>query len=501
MRMPFKFCSIIFLGWLILFMRVPAARAVSLQTYANTPGAIASRTYSLTVNGTPVFVEKFKDVSYARFALEGTAKIAVTAGEPIQSSQISPLSYGIKGANKGRELSFSISQPGKLIVSVNQMEKLFIFADPLEINPPRPGHSSVVNVMKFVRDSTGTTMQTAEIQEAIDFVTALPGGGVLYFPNGKYLTGSFFPKSNVAIYLESGALIQGSADPKDYVHRDGEEGPIGLIHFKNVRNAKIAGRGTIASSGTALRAITDDHIRICNFVGCQNCGIDDVVMRDSAGFNIHIFKSHSITLKNYKIINDLKLSNQDGTDPDSSTNVVVDGAFMYTSDDAIAVKADAAPCEDVLVKNCVFWTIKSALKIGSDPTFGARNVTFQDDDVVHADRALALYVGSKTFIENVNYLRDKSEDIGGDAKKQLIIFEISDKKGKGGGVINNVNVTDYTAYQFSPDVSTIRGLDADHQVSNVTFKNLVIAGKLRENAADARIAITNASNIVFVAFK
>ncbi len=501
MKMPFKPGRASVLGCLIGFAPALAGGADSLQTYANTPGAIASPAFSVTVNGTPVFVEKFKDVNYARFAFAGTARITVTASEPIQSAQISPLSYGLLGISAGRELTFSISEPRKLIVFVNRLEKLFLFADPLEAGPPRPGDASVVNVMQYVHDAAGATLQTAEIQEAIDATAALNGGagGVLYFPNGKYLTATLYPKSNVTIYLESGALIQGTADPKDYAHRDGNRGPVGLIHFKNVRNAKIIGRGTIADSGTALRAITDAHIRICNFVGCRNCGIEDVVLRDSAGFNIHVAKSEAITLKNYKIVNDLKLSNQDGTDPDSSTNVVVAGAFMYTSDDAIAVKADEALCENVLVKNCVLWTIKSALKIGSDPKFGARDITFQSNDVVHADRALALYVGSQTLIEDVNYLQDRSETVGGDAKKQLIIFEISDKNGTGRGRIQDVNVTDYTAYEFSPNHSTIKGLDAGHQVANVMFKNLVIAGKPRTNAADARIDITNASNIVFTA--
>lgn len=495
-KMLFKSWRLSCLGGLLL--SAAWSRGDSLQTYANTPGAAASTAYSITVNDKPVFVEKFKDISYARFAFDGTAKITVTASEPITSSQVSPLSYRINGTANGRELSFSISEPRKLVVFINQLEKLFIFADASE-TPPQPGDAKVVNVMQYVHDNTGATMQTAEIQQAIDAVAAGNGGagGVLYFPNGKYLTGSFYPKSNVELYLESGALIQGSADPKDYSHRDGDKGPVALIHFKNVHHARITGRGTIADSGTALRAVTDQHIRICNLIGCHDCGIYDVVLRDSAGFNIHIFQSDSITMKDYKIINDWKLSNQDGTDPDSSTNVTVDGVFMYTSDDAIAVKADAALCEHVMIKNCVFWTIKSALKIGSDPLHGARDVTFQDNDVIHADRALALYVGSQTFIENVNYLRDKSEDVGGDAKKQLIIFEISDKKGLGRGVMKQVNVEDYTAYKFSPNQSIIEGLDASHQVSDVTFKNLVIAGKQRLDAVDARIKISNASNVVF----
>lgn len=488
-----------FLASLLCRAAVASDASPILRTYATTPGAQSSQTFSLTVNGEAVFVEKFKDVSYARFSFAGPANIRIKASEEIQSSKISPLSYGILSTAKGRDLSFSISEPRKLMVFVNQLEKLIIFADPLETHPPVPGDGNVVNVMKYVHDNTGGTLQTAGIQAAIDATARLNGGagGVLYFPNGKYLTGSFYPTSNVAIYLESGALIQGSSNPKDYTRREGDKGPVALVHFRDVHNGRIFGRGTIAASGTALRAVDDTHIRICNLSGCSNVGIYDVVLRDSAGFNIHIFKSDNIMMKDYKIVNDVRLSNQDGTDPDSSTNVTVSGVFMYTSDDAIAVKADAAPCENVLVRDCVFWTIKSALKIGSDPLHGARKVTFENNNVVHADRALALYVGSSTFIEDVNFVNDRSEDIGGDAKRQLIIFEISDKKRMGRGSIKNVNIIDYSAQTFSQNDSTITGLDPQHQVWNVTFKHLVIEGRVRTNAESARIKISNGSNIFF----
>src|SRR6516165_8170567 len=82
-------------GCLVLFGFVSFARADILQLYAQTPGAVPSQNYSLTVNGKPVFVEKFKDVSYARFAFNGTAKISITASDPVKSFQISPVSYGI----------------------------------------------------------------------------------------------------------------------------------------------------------------------------------------------------------------------------------------------------------------------------------------------------------------------------------------------------------------------------------------------------------------------
>jgi polygalacturonase len=172
---------------------------------------------------------------------------------------------------------------------------------------------------------------------------------------------------------------------------------------------------------------------------------------------------------------------------------------MYTSDDAIAVKADHRLCENVLVKNCVFWTVKSALKIGSDPYFGARNIVFQNNDVVHADRALALYAG-KGFIENVKFIDNKSEFVGGNAKRQLIVFQVSNgkeedpnKDRRGIGYIKNVQVINYTAYQKSENKNLVSGTIAKdgtlHKISNVLFKNLIIEGKHCLSAEDADMVL------------
>ncbi len=254
------------------------------------------------------------------------------------------MGYAIPTAVAGREVSFSIRPAHRLILQVDLLEKLLIFADAPEDHPPRLGEPGVVSVLDNVPDRTGATRETREIQRAIDQVAAAGGGrgGVLYFPAGEYRTGTLYPKSNVTLYLESGALLQGTADPADYLdHNGAAKGPLALINFDRAHDAWIKGRGVIASAGTALRARTEKHIRICNFVGCERCGIFDVILRDAAGFNVHVLQSREILLKDYKIVNDLRLSNQDGTDPDSSDGVTIDGAFMATSDiAAIAVKAD-----------------------------------------------------------------------------------------------------------------------------------------------------------------
>jgi hypothetical protein len=476
-----------------------------LIQYATIPGAEKSGAYALTVNGKDVFVEKFKDVSYARFAFEGNAKLVVSSSQNFSKYTLSPISYNIPSQKEGNTISFNLSKPRRLIFQLEGVaEKLFVFADAPEVNVPKLGDKNVINLKDFVTDNTGRTLQTKQLQSAIDKASA--SGAVLFVPNGKYLTGTFVMRKNVTLYLESGAIIQGSGNLKDYNDNgDNSTGKINeshgaLVYFAKADNAKIMGRGVIAMQGTKIKTETGQKIRICNMRECKNTGIYDVIFRDAGGFNIHILHSSNITMQGYKIINNLSLENQDGTDPDGCNGVTVDDVFMYTSDDAIAVKADHRLCENVVVKNCVFWTVKSALKVGSDPYFGARNIVFQNNDVVHADRALALYAG-KGFIEDVEFVDDKSEFVGGNAKRQLIVFQVSNGKEndsnadrRGIGYIKDVQVTNYTAYQKSQNKSVISGTVSKdgtvHKVSDVVFKNLVIEGKHILSAKEGDIILS-----------
>lgn len=478
-----------------------------LIIYNTIPGAEKSKTFKLSVNGREIFVEKFKDISYARFAFSDEAKLEVNIFQSFDKYTLSPISYQIPSKRTGNAISFTLDRPRKLIFQMEGVkEKLFIFADAPEVNVPKLKDKEVSNLKDYVTDATGKILQTKQIQAAIDQISA-KGGGTLFVPNGKYLTGTFVMKKNVTLYLESGAIIQGSGNLNDYNDNgDNKSGNViwgkgALVYFDKADNARIMGRGVIAMQGTKIKNETGQKIRICNIRESHNSGIYDIIIRDSGGFTIHILHSNNVIMKGYKIINDLSLVNEDGTDPDGCNGVVIDDVFMYTSDDAIAVKADHRICENITVKNCVFWTVKSALKVGSDPAYGARSILFQNNDIVYADRALALYVG-KGFIENVKFIDNKSEFIGGNAKRQLIVFQVSNSKEnhkeinrRGIGYIDGVEVINYTAYQQSQNKSLVSGTiaanGAVHKVSNVLFKNLMIEGKHIRSAAEANMIVNS----------
>ncbi|MDE5699883.1 MAG: glycoside hydrolase family 28 protein, partial [Lachnospiraceae bacterium] len=62
----------------------------------------------------------------------------------------------------------------------------------------------------------GNTMDTQAIQQAIDDCAA---GDVVYLPAGIYKTGALRLHSNMELYLEEGATLQGTDLPEDYLPR------------------------------------------------------------------------------------------------------------------------------------------------------------------------------------------------------------------------------------------------------------------------------------------
>lgn len=122
----------------------------------------------------------------------------------------------------------------------------------------------------------GKTMNTAALQKAIDDCTE---NECVFFPAGVYLTGALRLHSNMELYLEEGAVLQGTADPEDYLPRipsrfEGTEmecyssllnlGTLDHAAGPNCENVILRGKGTIASGGKLLasRIIESERERL-----------------------------------------------------------------------------------------------------------------------------------------------------------------------------------------------------------------------------------------------
>ena len=482
-----------------------------LVEYDNTPKAVESSFYSVKIGEEEIFTEDYKDISYARFSLGAAADIEISCAEEIESFDISPHSLGIEAQAAGNRLNFRVESGQKLIVTVNDGRKLFIFADEPEEDAPKPGDEGVYLLTDYPGiDSSGTNVITAAFQAALDDVA--DKSGILFVPNGVYLTGHLKIHSGVSLYLESGALIQGTSDRSDYPNPittlDGNQMLISaLLCFDTAEDARLFGRGTIDGDGLNLRAQGRDAWLI-SMTQCNNVSVSDVVLRDPAAFNTHIQYSDNILIDGVKIINDITNPNTDGIDPDSSVNVTIQNNFLYCSDDTVSVKTHrystlVRNSYDIVVRNNVFWTKKSAMKIG-DETSSHRihDVLFENNDIIHADRAMTIYVYDGATVSNIRFINNRSEFIGGDNFERHMDFWVR-TRGEScytPGKIENIVVKDYYAESFSEQDSSIEGYSEEHGVENVYIDNFCVGGVKMESLSEAGIDIKDhVSQVIFAA--
>ncbi len=473
----------------------------SVVAHPLVPTARASSEYSLSVGTTPIPVQEFKDIHYAHFSFAGRVELRVSVGERIAKWSVSPRRYEVPGKIEGEELLLSISQPRKLVVRVNDGDRLFIFADAPEADPPRPGDPGVVSVLDFGVDNSGGRMETARIQAAI---AALPENGTLYFPAGIYLTGTLTLKSNMTLYLAGGCLIQGSGNVEDYTahENDRRKSPGRLLLIDRAENVTIEGRGVVDANGGVLRREHDRRGRALLIRNSRDVLVQGVILRDSPSWNTHVLGCERVTLRNVKLLSDLELSNTDGFDLDASSHVLVEDCFAYCSDDAAVIKCAGydeiyRDVTDIVVRGNVFLTKKSALKVGTESrTAEMKDITFESNDVLLCDRGMSLYCNDGATYSNIRFINNRFEECYPDRDQCLLDFDIRDREGK--GHIRDVLVRDCVADIHWPNKSTFRGHDAEHIVSDVRFENFMIAGRLCRSAEEADLLIVqHAGGITF----
>src|SRR5215207_4573450 len=72
------------------------------------------------------------------------------------------------------------------------------------------------NVVKYGAKNDSSRITTKAIAGAITAASA-KGGGTIYFPPGKYLTGPIHLKSNITILIDAGAELHFSDNFDDYL--------------------------------------------------------------------------------------------------------------------------------------------------------------------------------------------------------------------------------------------------------------------------------------------
>lgn len=258
------------------------------------------------------------------------------------------------------------------------------------------------------------------------------GGGRVVVPAGIFLcNGSINLKSNVNLHLKEGAIIKFGTEPNYYL-------PAVLTRFEGIEfynysplirafkeeNIAVTGKGIfdgqasndnwwrwvgsrrfgwekgmpsqLDSTGVPLlrkmnqnnisvekRIFGKEHYLRPNFIQtlkCKNILISGVKFLNSPMWFIHPVESENIIIRGVTVIGNGP--NNDGCNPESCKDVLIEDCYFKTGDDCIAIKSGrnndgrriGKPSENIVVRNCKMEDGHGGVVIGSEISGGCRNV-------------------------------------------------------------------------------------------------------------------------------
>ncbi len=304
----------------------------------------------------------------------------------------------------------------------------------------------IYNICDFGAVGDGKTLNTENIQAAIDKCAA-DGGGKVVIADGTYLTGKIFLRDNINLHLEANAVLLGSENCEDFPetlnpkHVNSEMLPRNrnacMIFADECKNISISGLGTIDCNGHnfvepivpgSTRAWPFKRIdaltppRVVFFTGCQNVSVTDVTMTNlPSGWSYWIHDCDYVTFDRIKVISEVDYPNNDGIHINSSRNVTISNCMLTCGDDCLIVRANNASlaenkiCEKVTVTNCNLTSYSGGIRIGWINDGVIRNCTFSNIVMTDTSIGISIYLPGKgaemlpdvgredTLIENLSF--------------------------------------------------------------------------------------------------
>ncbi|MFI6094727.1 discoidin domain-containing protein [Lentzea sp. NPDC051213] len=464
-----------------------------------------STDFALRVETVDVPVVRYTGYDYANLAVAaGTRTVEVTAlgQSAITAYQVSPRKLGITGTVSGNRLTFQIQRDEYLIVKVDQKKELVIAADPPETDRPASSGTGIFNVLseEYRADNTGASLATTALQRAIDDAAAFGTAsrrGTVYVPAGLYLMGNLELKSNVALYLEPGAVFRFTGRKADYLTH-WHKNSINLDVTWWVRtafgstNVKFFGRGVLDGYGHESTSVGKIANNLIVPIATSGFVLDGLTVRDSGSWAITPIRSQDATLTNLKIFNRFDTGEDDGIDVMESQRVNVRNAIGIALDDPFSTKTWAAdtdiarswpgqpqPLDTVTFDDLVSWTVCYGFKVGQGVLQDQSNVTFRNGVVYDAAVGLGVHhrYGRATArnirFENIDIERI-SHNLVGDQTWLRLIAE--DPQQSGGGTVDGVTVKNITVRDKGKSYAVMRGLKPEQPMRNVTFDNVRMPG-------------------------
>ena len=409
--------------------------------------------------------------------------------------------------------------------------------------PVFPARDFVITNYGAVAD--GRTDCTEAIRRAID-VCAMAGGGRVVVPAGEFLTGQIHLKSNVDLHLDKDATLKFSTDPDAYLPAvftrfEGMEcwnySP--LIYAYGQKNIAVTGEGTLdgqadathwwpwkgresrgaearPSAGARLVKMVADNTPVDqrrfgagdnlrpSFIEpnhCCNVLIGGVKIRRSPMWEIHPLLCTNVTVRGVDIVS--HGPNNDGCDPESCRDVLIEKCLFDTGDDCIAIKSGrnddgrrvGVPSVNLVIRDCTMRDGHAGTAIGSEISGSCSNVFVENCEMSSPNLKCALRLKSNAVrggvLQNI-FMRDVNVGQVADSVLQIDFLYEEGTNGIYRPAARNVAMENITV-AHTPRVLNVRGFPGA-EISNVRIYNSTFKQVAKPDVVqDADVKLVNCS--------
>ena len=360
---------------------------------------------------------------------------------------------------------------------------------------PLEAQAGIWDVTRFGVSRDGRTLDTGRIQQAID-ECARAGGGTVYFPPGKHLSGTLLLRSHVSLHLEAGATLLGSRDLAHYPSKipafrsyTDNYTERSLLYAEDVEDIAIHGRGVIDGQGASFQGPYKVRPYLLRFIECRGVSVEDVTFRDSPMWVQHYLACDDVCLRGVTVRSHVN-HNNDGIDIDCCRRVRISNCDISSGDDAIVLKSTAGRAtRDVAISNCVLSSHCNALKMGTESNGGFQNITIANCAIYDTRLAgIALEIVDGGVMDGVSISNVTMQGVNGPifirlGNRARPYVEGSTRPAV--GALRNVSLSNIEASGADPTGCAIAGLPG-HPLEDVTVDNArlrFVGGGTVEDAA------------------
>lgn len=429
-----------------------------------------------------VDMHEVREASMAYFDFAGQVEVKIQYTKmDVYKVDIRPLMHNIQSSFDVREIKFVLNHTANLSIEINgdRFHNLHLFAG--EINKEIPDINS--EKVKYLPGNLKrpSIHRTEELGYELQKMTK---GRTLYFGAGIHYLEECVMRvpSDTNIYIAGGAVI------------------VGTFVCSKTENIRIYGRGVLYLAKferfSGLNAIRLSH--------AKNIAIEGIHFINPPHYSVYIGGSDNVLVKEVKTFSCEGWS--DGIDIMSSKNVTVDGCFLRTSDDSIAIYGRRwdynGDTKNITIKNTALWAdVAHPTNIGTHGDYDndgniIEDIKFENIDILEHHEpqkdylgCMVINAGDKNTVKNVRYENIHIEHI-----EHGKIFDIQIKQNKDynpapGKCIENIIFKDVFYNGCGEVTSLIKGFDEERKAANITFQNLVIRGEHVLTAGQGNIEI------------